>query len=74
MRRPAASYLAWLDFRSTGLGDNQGVPILEHGRVAPHYGPAFGTQGTVSPASTLPAPEVLAEAIDRIAGVVDATG
>ena len=75
MRRPAASSLAWLDFRSTGLGDNPGVPILEHGRVALHYGPAFGTQGTgFARLNAACSPEVLAEAIDRIAGVVDATG
>ncbi len=75
MRRPDASYLAWIDFRATGLGDNPGLPILEHGRVALHYGPAFGTQGTgFARLNAACSPEVLAEAIDRIAGVVDAAG
>ena len=71
MRRPAASYLAWLDFRATGLGDNPGLPILDRGRVALHYGPAFGTQGTgFARLNTACSPEVLTEAVDRIARVV----
>ncbi|MDY6809724.1 MAG: aminotransferase class I/II-fold pyridoxal phosphate-dependent enzyme [Actinomycetota bacterium] len=46
MHRPAASYLAWLDFRATGLGDDPAAAILEKGRVALHSGPAFGRAGT----------------------------
>ena len=71
MRRPAASYLAWLDFRATDLGDDPGLPILEQGRVGLHHGPAFGTQGAgFARLNTACSPEVLTEAVDRIARVV----
>ncbi len=70
--RPSASYLSWLDFRDAGLGDNPGLPILEHGRVALHYGPAFGSQGNgFARLNVACSPEVLTEAIRRIARVVD---
>ncbi|GAC02402.1 putative aminotransferase [Gordonia namibiensis NBRC 108229] len=70
-RRPNASYLAWLDFRDAGLGDNPGLPILEHGRVALHYGPAFGAQGAgFARLNVACSPEVLTEAVERIARVV----
>ncbi|WLP88579.1 aminotransferase class I/II-fold pyridoxal phosphate-dependent enzyme [Gordonia sp. NB41Y] len=72
MRRPHASYLAWLDFRATGLGDDPADPILEQGRVALHRGPAFGEQGKgFARLNVACSPEVLTEAIDRIAAVVD---
>ncbi|MED5801031.1 aminotransferase class I/II-fold pyridoxal phosphate-dependent enzyme [Gordonia sp. Z-3] len=45
LHRPAASYLAWLDFRATDLGDDPAAVILEKGRVALHSGPAFGLAG-----------------------------
>lgn len=70
--RPNASYLAWLDLRDAGLGDNPGLPILEHGRVALHYGPAFGSPGKgFARLNVACSPEVLTEAIERIARVVD---
>ncbi|WP_341262005.1 aminotransferase class I/II-fold pyridoxal phosphate-dependent enzyme [Gordonia rubripertincta] len=70
-RRPRASYLAWLDFREAGLGDNPGLPILEHGRVALHYGPAFGAQGAgFARLNVACSPEVLTEAVERIARIV----
>ena len=34
--RPEASYLAWLDFRETGLGDDPGLVILDRDRVLGH--------------------------------------
>jgi cystathionine beta-lyase len=40
-----ATYLAWLDFRSTGLGDDPAAAILERGRVSLLEGPRFGTAG-----------------------------
>ena len=70
-RRPAASYLAWLDFTATGLGDDPGAAILERGRVALHNGPAFGRQGSgFARLNVACSPEVLTEAITRIASVV----
>jgi cystathionine beta-lyase len=42
---PAATYLAWLDFRGTGLGDDPAVELLRRGGVALSSGPTFGTVG-----------------------------
>lgn len=70
--RPAASYLAWLDFRRTGLGDDPAGPILADGRVALHRGPAFGAEGNgFARLNAACSPEVLTEAVDRIARVVE---
>lgn len=70
-RRPQASYLAWLDFRATGLGDDPGIPILDDGRVALHRGPAFGLQGNGFARLNLAcSAEVLTEAVERIGRVV----
>ncbi len=40
-----ASYLAWLDCRALGLGDDPAKTFLEKGRVALSPGPIFGTNG-----------------------------
>jgi cystathionine beta-lyase len=42
---PEAGYLAWLDCRELGLGDNPAKAFLERGRVALGEGPTFGEQG-----------------------------
>jgi cystathionine beta-lyase len=42
---PAAGYLAWLDCRELGLGDDPSVVFLERGRVALSGGPPFGAEG-----------------------------
>lgn len=42
---PRAGYLAWLDLRALGLGDDPSEAILERGRVALSPGPSFGPQG-----------------------------
>ncbi len=41
----AASFLAWLDCRKLGLGDDPAERFLANGRVALTSGPYFGTQG-----------------------------
>ncbi|MDJ0334207.1 aminotransferase class I/II-fold pyridoxal phosphate-dependent enzyme [Salinibacterium sp. G-O1] len=67
-RMPEASYLAWLDFRAMGLGDDPSIRILEEARVALNAGPTFGTQGRGFARLNLAcSPEVLAEAIMRMA-------
>ncbi|AZG46958.1 MalY/PatB family protein [Gordonia insulae] len=72
LHRPAASYLAWLDFRATGLGDDPAAAILERGRVALHSGPAFGAQGRGFARLNVGCnPEVLTEALRRIGSVLD---
>lgn len=42
---PEASFLAWLDCRELGLGDDPAREFLKRGRVALNPGPAFGSQG-----------------------------
>ena len=42
---PAAGYLAWMDCRGLGLGDDPARVFLERGRVAFSPGPTFGEQG-----------------------------
>lgn len=43
--KPQASYLAWLDCRALGLGDDPSAAFLERGRVALSRGADFGRQG-----------------------------
>ena len=40
-----ATYLAWVDCRALGLGDDPAAVFLERGRVAFSDGPSFGTGG-----------------------------
>ncbi len=40
-----ATYLAWLDFRATGLGDDPAAELLDRRRVALLPGPRFGDAG-----------------------------
>lgn len=42
---PQAGYLAWLDFRALGIGDDPARRLLARGRVALSSGPSFGVQG-----------------------------
>lgn len=42
---PAAGYLAWLDCRGLGLGDDPAAAMLAVGRVALSPGPSFGVEG-----------------------------
>jgi len=67
-RAPRASYLAWLDLRALGWGDDPSVRVLERARVALSSGPMFGRQGVGFARLNLACgPEVLEEAVDRIA-------
>jgi len=42
---PDATYLAWLDFRSTTIASDPAACLLEEGRVGLSPGPDFGTAG-----------------------------
>jgi cystathionine beta-lyase len=42
---PRAGYLAWLDCRGLGLGDDPAEAFLTRGRVALSSGPSFGEEG-----------------------------
>jgi cystathionine beta-lyase len=62
-----ATYLAWLDFRSTGLGDNPAAELIERGRVALLPGPHFGAAGRGFARLNLgTSRELVEEAVQRI--------
>jgi cystathionine beta-lyase len=68
-----ASFLAWLDCRELGLGDDPSVPFLDHGRVALTGGPYFGTQGNGFARLNIgTSPELITEAVRRMAAAVAA--
>jgi cystathionine beta-lyase len=66
-RPPGASYLAWLDFRQLGWGEDPSILALAAG-VALNPGPTFGTEGRgFARLNFACAPDVLTEAIARLA-------
>ena len=70
-RMPEATYLAWLDFSATGLGDDPSVPLRARGRVGLSTGHHFGPQGARHARFNFAtAPAVLDEAVDRIVATV----
>ncbi|WP_353826777.1 MalY/PatB family protein [Agromyces sp. SYSU T0242] len=73
-RMPEATYLAWLDLSALGWGDDPGAVALERARVALANGPHFGAEVGRGHArlNLACSPEVLSEAITRIADAHDA--
>jgi cysteine-S-conjugate beta-lyase len=72
-RPPDATYLAWLDCRALGLGDDPAEVFLERGRLALNSGPAFGDPGKGFARLNLAAhPELIDEAVRRMAAAVRA--
>ncbi|WP_414720537.1 MalY/PatB family protein [Streptomyces sp.] len=70
-RAPQGTYLAWLDCRALGLGDDPAAVFLERGRVALNPGPDFGTGGAGHVRLNLAtSPEVLTEAVRRMAAAL----
>ena len=70
-RPPEASFLAWLDCRALGLGDDPAAAFLERGRVALEPGPHFGAPGRGFARLNLGTSDaLLTEAVDRMAGAV----
>lgn len=68
LRRPHASYLAWLDMSPLGWGDDPAQFALDHARVALSNGPAFGPPGTGYARMNLAcAPGTITEAVTRLA-------
>lgn len=62
-----ATYLAWLDFRSTDLGDDPAAGLVERGRVALLPGPHFGDAGRGFARLNLgTSRELVEEAVQRI--------
>lgn len=69
--RPRAGYLAWLDFRGTGIGDDPFTAILDRARVALNDGRHFGAGGAGHVRLNLAcAPATIREAVDRIAAIL----
>jgi cystathionine beta-lyase len=68
---PEAGFLAWLDCRSLGLGDDPAAAFLERGRVALTSGPGFGTEGKGWARLNIgTSRELLTEAVSRMAGAL----
>jgi cystathionine beta-lyase len=66
-----ATYLAWLDCRALGLGDDPAAVFLEKGRVALSSGTAFGSGGEGHARLNLAtSPLVLTEAVRRMAAAL----
>ncbi|KOG42587.1 MalY/PatB family protein [Streptomyces resistomycificus] len=66
-----ATYLAWLDCRALGLGDDPAEVFLRRGRVALNSGLPFGTGGAGHVRLNLAtSPEIVEEAVRRMAAAV----
>jgi cystathionine beta-lyase len=69
--RGPATYLAWLDCRGLGLGDDPAAVFLEHGRVALNSGLPFGTGGAGHVRlNVATSPDILTDAVRRMAHAV----
>ncbi|MFF8861122.1 MalY/PatB family protein [Streptomyces sp. NPDC015139] len=66
-----ATYLAWLDCRALGLGDDPARTFLDRGRVALSSGVPFGTGGAGHARLNLAtSPEILTEGVRRMAAAL----
>jgi cystathionine beta-lyase len=69
------TYFGWLDFRSSGLGDDPAREILRRSRVALNPGPTFGSEGRgFARLNLATSPDILIEAVRRVAALPLATG
>jgi len=70
-RSGEATYLAWLDCRALGLGDDPAQAFLSRGRVALSSGIPFGTGGAGHVRLNLAtSPEVIGEGVRRMAAAL----
>ncbi|MGH3275907.1 MAG: MalY/PatB family protein [Streptosporangiaceae bacterium] len=70
---PEASFLAWLDCRRLGLGDDPAAAFLEKGRVALGPGPDFGDAGRGYARLNMgTSPALIEEAVRRMAAATPA--
>jgi cystathionine beta-lyase len=68
---PQAGFLAWLDCRALGLGDDPAAAFLERGRVALSRGLDFGAQGAGFARLNIGTrPELVDEAVARMAAAL----
>ena len=71
-RPPSASYLAWLDCRPLGLGDDPAATFLERGRLALSTGLNYGPAGAgFARLNFGTSPDLVAEAVRRISRALD---
>ncbi|MFG3160318.1 MalY/PatB family protein [Streptomyces sp. NPDC048232] len=71
-RAGEATYLAWLDCRALGLGDDPARVFLDRGRVALSSGIPFGTGGAEHVRLNLAtSPEVITEAVRRMRAALE---
>ncbi len=69
---PEATYLAWIDCRNLGLGDDPAKVFLELGRVGLSSGIPFGENGQGRVRFNLAtAPAIVTEAVERMAAAVE---
>jgi len=74
-RMPDATYLAWLDFRGLGWGDDPAAHALEHAKVALSNGPAFGDAGRgFARLNFACSPEVLTQAVQSLGATAGRVG
>lgn len=67
---PQATFLAWLDLRALGLGDDPAAPLLARARLALSSGPTFGPEGRgYARLNFATSPDLLAEGVRRIASL-----
>ena len=66
--QPDGTYLAWLDFRAAGIGDDPAEWLLAHAGVALSPGPQFGTGGDgFARINFATSADILDQILDRIA-------
>lgn len=71
-RLPESTYLAWIDCRDLGLGDDPTTAFLEQGRVAFTSGSGFGDGGAGFVRFNLAtSPAIVEEAVKRMASIVN---
>jgi len=72
---PQGTYLAWLDFRRAGLGDDPAEELLESAHVGLNNGPAFGLGGAgFARLNFATSRAILDEALTRIASALTSSG
>ena len=72
--RPDSTYLMWLDFRNTAIGDKEypAAWLIQHARVAFNEGLTFGDIGAgQARLNFATSREILEEAIDRVATAIE---
>ncbi|RKQ36138.1 MalY/PatB family protein [Kocuria tytonis] len=73
VRRGSATYLAWLDMRALGWGDDPAEYAVAHAKVALSSGPTFGTGGQGFARMNLAcSPDTVVEAVDRLRAAASA--